>query len=427
MPPNQDELKRIEQLLEKEKRGRYGYRPTGAKERPVTRNPKRGRPPTLLKARKERILKILEGKKLKRQEIMSELGIRRKATFYEIADQPLDDRGQVFLEHDKQRDLWFLKSGQPRKRTMSQCKELNLLIKAIKDERLDFYVPRREFRDIVQAEAKEKSESALGIEPSESAFEATEELQSSPTVFRAGTVLPLLKEDIDRMRGAIYWHVEPVEKKPDGKKYSKIEKEETRELDQPKIKMLLKKCGSMSPSSFMYLIPEAFLLCYSKVDPAYFTNEKTLADISDEELDAVRSLAFGRSKRVSILYTFDVNEAFEWFKRHKSEKSIQDEFRSRFKEIREYLKSGDRLSEEWRKPRIHKRDLEHPPKFYPPRIEVDKTAGDATGDKLRLQDGERERTRRYIQSRKGIPRIFRSYGYSYDAGMSGFVHGWRFE
>jgi len=396
MQPNQEESERIKQLLKREKRGIYGYRPVGAKKPPAIRNP-RGRKP-LIPSRRDKVLEILkDGKKLKRQEIMSRLDIRRKATFYELADQPLDDRGQVFLEHDKLHDLWFLKSGQPRRRTMSQCKELKLLVKAVKDERLDFYVPRREFRNIIRAEAEEKVEAALGVEPLEPRFEGPEELERPPAPFHLGTVLPLLKEDADRVRGAVYWHVEPVEKRLDGKKYSKIEREEMQELDQPKIKMLLEKCGSMSPSSFMYLIPEAFLLCYSKLDPAYFTNEKTLADISDEELDAVRSLALGRSKRVSILYTFDVNEAFEWFKRHKSEKSIQDEFRSRFKGIREYLKTGDRSSEEWRKPRIHQRDLEHPPKFYPPRIEVDKAPGDRLGEKLKRQDEERRKRRSGVQ------------------------------
>jgi hypothetical protein len=326
---------------------------------------KRGRP-SRLDERREAVLKMLEGdRRLTRQAIMSKLRIKREATFYEIADGPLEPSGQIFLDHDKVRDLWYLSSGRGRKRTMSQCKEFDLLIDAIKEERLDFYIPRREWRDSLLRRAvyDPLAEKALGIESPESIFEGQEEPKMidkevikhlekkySDTTTISGvqirrTVLPVLREDRDRERGAIYWHIEPVDKKPDGRKLSRKEREEIREVDQPRIKLLLDKCGPMSPSEFMYLIPEAFLASRSKLDPRYFTDERSLAGVSGDELDTVRKAAFGQSKRISIVHTFDVDRVFEWFKRHKSDESFQDEFRRLFEEIREELKAGDKLSE----------------------------------------------------------------------------------
>jgi hypothetical protein len=199
-------------------------------------------------------------------------------------------------------------------------------------------------------------------------------------------------------RGAVYWHVQPVERKPDGEKLSKKEAEEIREADQPRIKNLLNKCGSMGPAGFMYLIPEAFLLCRGQLDAGYFSGKRSVAEMSEKELNMVRRRAFGRSKRLAILYTFDVDEAFRWFRKHRSEEAVQEELQSRlFKEIGADMKVVERWSEKERKPRIYQQHLEHPLKFYLPRKEVDAATRDKfdrSWEKIRRQDEERARRSR---------------------------------
>jgi hypothetical protein len=418
----------LERLLDKREN-----RPRGAEARR-----KRGRPPEL-EDRRRAVLKMLEemrrkGRKgLTREEIMSRLGIeKRKPTFYEIIKKPLDASGQIFLDHDKGSDLWYLKRcmGQGRKWTMSRCREFSLLNKAIKQERLDFYIPRREWNDnmVNRALHDPEAERLLGIESSEPRFErhiesattdedededlrTTEDVRKSfeskysdkweATTSTSGvqvrqSILPLLPDDKDRERGAIYWHIEPLDRKPDGKKRSRKESEEIRERDQPRIKMLLEKCGPMSLSSFMYLIPEAFLLSIGQLDKRYFTGERSLAKMSDKELDMVRRTAFGQSKRLAILYTLDVDKAFKWFTNHCSEGPVQEELRSRFEEIGTGVKAAERWSEKEKKPRIYQQHREPSAKYYPTRKEVseeEKAAGDRFGEKFSRQDEERARRR----------------------------------
>lgn len=363
---DEHEFTRLKELLNKPE-----YQPRGAEERSVSqtvpqRLRRRGRPSRLDDRRRD-VLKMLEGgKRFTRQEIMKRLGIMRKATFYEIADGPLDASNQIFLDHDEH-DRWYLKPGRDRRRTMNQCQELRLLIDTIRDERLDFYIPRREWNDSLLKRAVNDRLASL-LDPASSDAAELEELPKmtleetrkyfekkySDTTTVSGvpvrrSILPLLRDDRDRERGAIYWHIEAVEKKPDGKKLSKAEREAIREVDQPKIKRLLEKCGPMSPDGFMYLIPEAFLLCLNWLDKEYLSGERSLAEMSDEELARVRREAFGRTKRVSILYSFDADEAFNWFKRHRSDKSVQDELRSRFGELASGIKAADRKMEELRR------------------------------------------------------------------------------
>jgi hypothetical protein len=125
---------------------------------------------------------------------------------------------------------------------------------------------------------------------------------------------PSFSRNQDRLKGAIIYGVK-------SEKSSKKEKR-TKNRDDAERLLRLLNCatGLLNPARFMSLIPEAFMLAFQngKANSDLLEGSSSFSDLSKDELDRVRKFAFGSAQRIYALYTFDVEEAFDWFYANRS-------------------------------------------------------------------------------------------------------------
>ena len=135
---------------------------------------------------------------------------------------------------------------------------------------------------------------------------------------------PPFTRNPDRLRGAVIYGVK-------SEKASKS-KEDAESL----FRLLTHATGFLNPLGFMSLIPEAFMLAFRnrKVDSDLLERSRPFSELSHEELEAVKKFAFGSAQRAYVLYTFDVNEAFDWFFKNTTNEKVVSQLQERLGEFK---------------------------------------------------------------------------------------------
>lgn len=142
---------------------------------------------------------------------------------------------------------------------------------------------------------------------------------------------PSFSRNQDRLKSAIIYGVK-------SEKSSKKEESTKRNRDDAEMFLRLLKCatGLLNPGRFMSLIPEAFMLAFrnGKADSSLLEGSSSFSDLTKDELDHVRRFAFGSAERIYALYTFDVNEAFDWFYANRSTETVISQLKELLKEYK---------------------------------------------------------------------------------------------
>jgi hypothetical protein len=142
---------------------------------------------------------------------------------------------------------------------------------------------------------------------------------------------PSFSRNQDRLKGAIIYGVK-------SEKSSKKEESTKGNRDDAEMFLRLLKCatGLLNPGRFMSLIPEAFMLAFrnGKADSGLLEGSSSFSDLSKDELDDVRRFAFGSAERIYALYTFDVNEAFDWFYANRSTDAVMSQLKELLREYK---------------------------------------------------------------------------------------------
>jgi hypothetical protein len=267
-----------------------GYRTLGAKERPERLGAER-----IVRGRKSQmsirieeirqLFKVNGNKPLHYSEIMKSIPHRIKSerNFYQIAHEVLEETENpgYYVCYRDYEDANVV---------MRNSEELKGLIELRSRNQLYGYIPR-------------KSEPVKGsvrrsLEPG--APEVLTDDKRFP---------PSFTRNKDRLKGAIIYGVKSE------KSTKKQEKEKNRDDAERLFRLLNYATGLLNPARFMSLIPEAFMHAFrnGKADLDLLERSRSFIDLSRDELDQVRRFAFGSARRIFVLYTFDVDEAFDWF------------------------------------------------------------------------------------------------------------------
>jgi len=117
---------------------------------------------------------------------------------------------------------------------------------------------------------------------------------------------PHLEADKHLQHGAILLDIEP-------KAVGDSERQKIFREDTPKIWNLM-EAGSMPLNDFLYLLPEALIVAYESDRDKVLGAFDGIDSLSDAQIGFIRKTAFGKAKRVRILYTVDVDELFKLLK-----------------------------------------------------------------------------------------------------------------
>ncbi|MCJ7455714.1 hypothetical protein MUP07_03090 [Candidatus Bathyarchaeota archaeon] len=155
---------------------------------------------------------------------------------------------------------------------------------------------------------------------------------------------PSFTRNRDRLKGAIIYGVISE------KSSKKEERMKNRDDAESLFRLLNCATGLLNPARFMSLIPEAFMLAFRsrKVDSDLLERSRPFSDLSKDELDRVRRLGFGSAQRICVLYTFDIDEAFDWFYENRSNDEVTGQLNERLGEYEtEYAgRWGERRKQE---------------------------------------------------------------------------------
>jgi hypothetical protein len=308
---------KIEELLQ-----RPGYRPIGAKE-PSARAQRLGAE-KVVRGRKsqtsvriEEIRELFEKNKnnpLHYRVIMKSIRHRIMSVrnFYQIAPEVLDEterRGYYVCHRDYENaDL-----------VMRNSEEFTGFMDLRSRNQLYGYIPRKS--EVV------KDSFIRSLEP-DAPEVLTDDKRFPPSFTR----------NRDRLKGAIIYGVtsEKSPKKGDKSEKNRKEEERTKNRDDADrlFRLLNYATGLLNPARFMSLIPEAFMHAFQngKADSDLLERSRSFAELSKEELDRVRKFAFGSAQRIFALYTFDVDEAFDWFFENRSNEKVTSQINELLRE-----------------------------------------------------------------------------------------------
>jgi hypothetical protein len=288
---------RIRELLQ-----RPEYRPTGAK-----KSRKRPGRESWARVRTEEITELFRKNRnqpLHYRRIMKEIlhKIKSEPNFYEIAReilQPTEKPGYYIPWRGEENTNFDIRRSE-------ELKELN---KLRSNSQLYGFIPRKSElpKDSV---IRSLNSDAPAILSDDKRF---------PTSFRYNP---------DRTKGTIIYGVTSEKSPKKGDKSEKNRKEEERTKNRDDAEKLFRTLshatGPLNPIRFMSLIPEAFIHAFrnGKADLDLLERSRSFQDLSKDELDRVKRFAFGSAQRVYVLYTFDVNEAFDWFFENRSKKKV---------------------------------------------------------------------------------------------------------
>jgi len=277
-----------------------GYRTLGAKERPERLGAERivrGRK-SQMSVRIEEIRQLFKtnrNKPLHYRDIMKSIRhqIKSERTFYQIAHEVLEETenpGYYVCHRDYENANLVMRNSE----------ELKGLMELRSRNQLYGYVPRK---------SEPVKDSVLrSLEPG--APEVLTDDKRFP---------PSFTRNKDRLKGAIIYGVKSE------KSTKKQEKEKNRDDAERLFRLLNYATGLLNPARFMSLIPEAFMHAFrnGRADLDLLERSRSFIDLSRNELDQVRRFAFGSAQRIFVLYTFDVDEAFDWFFENREKVSSQ--------------------------------------------------------------------------------------------------------
>ena len=295
--------KRIEELLLKPV-----YSPRGAKqsqERLGAEGGRRGRR-SMMDERIEKTRQLFKentNQPLHYRKIMKRVGIKSERNFYQIASQVLQLTGKPGYYV-----LW--RGGEDTVLVERNSDEL----KRFADLQLYGFIPRK---------SELPQDSVIrALQPG--AHPVLTDDKRFPCPFRRNP---------DRLRGAVIYGVK-------SEKASKS-KEDAENL----FRLLTHATGFLNPQGFMSLIPEAFMLAFRnrKVDSDLLEGSRPFSELSHEELEAVKKFGFGSAQRAYVLYTFYVNEAFDWFFQNRTNEKVVSQLQERLREFKP--KDGGRWGE----------------------------------------------------------------------------------
>jgi hypothetical protein len=312
---------KVDKLLQKPK-----YRPRGAKEGAQhvgTDRVARGRK-SQMRIRIEEIRNLFEkneNKPLHYRDIMKNIPHRIKSerTFYQISHEVLEkteDSGYYVCHREYENT----------NRVTRNSDELKEFVELRSRNQLYGFIPRKS--ELV------KDSVTRSMEP-DAPEVLTDDKRFPPSFSRRQ----------DRLKGAIIYGVK-------SEKSSKKEESTRRNRDDAEMFLRLLKCatGLLNPGRFMSLIPEAFMLAFlnRKADSDLLEGSRSFSDLSKDELDQVRKFAFGSAERIYALYTFDVNEAFDWFYANRSTDAVISQLKELSREYKpEYAeRCGERGKQE---------------------------------------------------------------------------------
>lgn len=232
------------------------------------------------------------------KEIMKRVGIKSERNFYQIASEILQPTGKP-----GHYVLW--RGGEDTVLVERNSEELKGFADLRSSNRLYGFIPR-------------KSEL-----PQDSVIR-TLQPGAPPYLTDDKRFPPPFSRNPDRLRGAVIYGVK-------SEKASKS-KEDAENL----FRLLTYATGFLNPQGFMSLIPEAFMLAFRnrKVDTDLLERSRPFSELSHEELEAVKKFAFGSAQRAYVLYTFDVNEAFDWFFQNRTNKKVVSQLQERLREFK---------------------------------------------------------------------------------------------
>jgi hypothetical protein len=290
--------KRIEELLKKPE-----YFPTGAKgsqERRGADGGRRGRK-SMMGERIEKtrqLFKESRNQPLYYKEIMKEVGIKSERNFYQIASEILQPTGKP-----GHYVLW--RGGENTDLVERNSEELKGFADLRSSNRLYGFIPR-------------KSEL-----PQDSVIRALQP-GAPPYLTDDKRFPPPFSRNPDRLRGAVIYGVK-------SEKASK-NKEDAENL----LRLLTHATGFLNLLGFMSLLPEAFMLAFRnrKVGSDLLEGSRPFSKLSHKELEAVKKFAFGSAQRSYVLYTFDVNEAFDWFFQNRTNEKVVRQLQERLREFK---------------------------------------------------------------------------------------------
>jgi hypothetical protein len=298
--------KPIEKLLQ-----RPGYRSMGAKEVPErvgTDRVVRGRK-SQMSDRIDEIRQLFKdngNKPLHYRRIMKSIPhqIKSERTFYQIAHEVLEETespGYYVCHRDYENTNLVMRNSD----------ELKGFMELRSRNQLYGFIPRKS--ELV------KDSVLRSLEPD--APEVLTEDERFP---------PSFSRNQDRFKGAIVYGVKSE------KSSKKEERMKNRDDAERLFRLLNCATGLLNPARFMSLIPEAFMLAFlnGKADSDLLERSRPFRDLSKDELDRVRKLAFGSAQRIYALYTFDVDQAFDWFYANRSNDKVISQLNERLGEYK---------------------------------------------------------------------------------------------
>jgi len=246
------------------------------------------------------------------REIMKSIPHRIKSerTFYQIAHEVLDETenpGYYVCYRDYENANLVMRNSE----------ELKGLMELRSRNQLYGYIPRKS--------VPVKDPVLRSLEPAAPEF-LTDDKRFPPSFTR----------NKDRLKGAIIYGVKSEKRPRKKKKDSKEEDDTRRNRDDAErlLKLLTYATGLLNPMRFMSLIPEAFLHAFQnrEADLDLLEGSRPFSELSLDELNKVRKFAFGSAKRIFVLYTFDVESAFDWFFENRSNEKVASQINELLRE-----------------------------------------------------------------------------------------------